>query len=299
MSYFDPSTAERRGLIALGIALLLVIAVGLYVKSHREKEETPAAYEAKERGLRQSPHRVSKPYYAVPEHKVETFPFDPNEADSTTLLRLGMPPFMVRNIYKYRARGGRYHEPRDLRHTYGMTNELWDRISPYIRIDRKYQYVEPEPRSYPVAEEVRSEAPDTLRRPAKLQPGQTISLNEADTTALKKIPGIGSYYARQIVRYRQELGGYASLAQLQEIEGMPEGVEQYLELDASAVRRIDVNHATKNQLVRHPYLRVYRARAIWDYRHNHGALRGIDDLRQLPDFTEADVQRLAPYLEFR
>ena len=297
MPYFEPSSSERRGVVVLGLALLLIIAVGLVVFLRGEKSETPRGDEGRATGLRTEARRPSTPYYAVPERKVETFPFDPNEADSTTLLRLGLPPFMVRNIYKYRARGGRYHEPRDLRHTYGMTNELWDRLAPYIRIGHKYQYVEPEPRPTPAAPS-ESASPDTLRRQTKLAQGQSLSLNEADTTALKQVPGIGSYFARQIVRYREQLGGYVSLAQLQEIEGMPEGVEPYLRVDASQVRHIDVNHASKNQLVRHPYLRVYRARSIWDHVHNVGPLRGIDDLRSLPDFTDDDVRRLAPYLEF-
>ena len=102
------------------------------------------------------------------------------------------------------------------------------------------------------------------------------------------------------MRYREQLGGYVSLAQLQEIEGMPEGVEQWLSLgEPAAIRRIDVNHASKNQLVRHPYLRVYRARDIWDYRHNVGPLQSIDDLRRLPNFTDDDIRRLEPYLEFK
>ena len=128
---------------------------------------------------------------------------------------------------------------------------------------------------------------------------KVVALNEADTTALKKIPGLGSYFARQIVRYRQQLGGYASVSQLQEIEGMPEDVGQWLAVDPSTIHRIDVNHATKNQLVRHPYLRVYRAQDIWNRRHNQGPLQSIEDLRTLPSFTEADIERLRPYLEFK
>ena len=95
---------------------------------------------------RRSERHVPK-YYAVEEREVETFPFDPNTADSTTLLRLGFSPSMVRGIYRYRAKGGRYHEPADVSYVPGMTNELWDRVSPYIRIDRKYQYVAPQPRT--------------------------------------------------------------------------------------------------------------------------------------------------------
>ncbi len=297
MAFFEPTSSERRGLLILAIVVLLVLAlcfVGVLIRSKGDLK-SPIPREKKS---------TTQRHYAVPEQEVETFDFDPNTADSTALLRLGFAPYMVRNIYRYRAAGGRYHEPNDLRRVYGMTNEMWERLAPHVRIDRKYQYVTPAPRSYPERpyEDVREQLAqhrDTSRYPVKLTEGMVVPLNASDTSALKKIPGVGSYYARQIVRYRQQLGGYVSIDQLQEIEGMPEDVGQWLRLDSGAVRRIDVNHATKNQLVRHPYLRVYRARAIYERVHNYGPLRSIEDLRQLPDFTEDDIRRLTPYLEFK
>ncbi|MBR4757327.1 MAG: helix-hairpin-helix domain-containing protein [Bacteroidaceae bacterium] len=295
MAWFGLTSSERRGVVALGVALLLVLGVGVHV--YRLRSESSVAEEVR-RGK-----KGSSKYYAVPEQEVETFPFDPNTADSTALLRLGFAPWQVRSIYKYRARGGRYHEPADVRRIPGMTNELWDRLSPCIRIDRKYQYVTPQPRAIPRALPSTDREPnlrrDTLRFPVKMQKGETVSLNTADTTALKRIPGVGSYYARRIVYYRSQLGGFASLDQLQEIEGLPEGVEEWVRIDTTGLRKIDVNHATKSQLVRHPYLGGYRAGDIWQWRHNYGSLRSIDNLRRLPNFTESDIERLKPYLEFR
>ena len=302
MSYFEPTSSERRGLVVLGVALLLALGVALVVNWGSDTNPTGGAT-LRSRGMEVT--RKKPRYFAVDERTVETFDFDPNEADSTTLLRLGFAPYQVRGIYKYRAMGGRYHEVADVQRIPGMTNELWDRLAPHVRIAHKYQYVEPQPCSRVQRAQVDIfkelvQNRDTVRYPVKLETGQLVALNEADTSALKKVPGIGSYYARQIVRYREALGGYVSLEQLQEIEGMPEGVEQWLTLETSTQpRRIDVNHATKNQLLRHPYVRVYRARAIWDHVHNSGPLRSIDDLRQLPDFTEADIRRLTPYLEFK
>lgn len=298
MSYFQTTSSERRGVVILGIALLLVLIVAL-VGRWLWPGGSGVAKDASRRSV------ASPRYFATEERKTETFDFDPNEADSTVLLRLGFAPFQVRGIYKYRAKGGRYHVPADVKRIPGMTNEMWERLGPHVRIAHRYRNVTPpartrdsEPR-VDVYEQLMTQR-DTVRYPVKLTAGEVVSLNEADTAALKKIPGIGSYYARQIVRYREQLGGYVSLAQLQEIEGMPEGVEQWLSLgEPAAIRRIDVNHASKNQLVRHPYLRVYRARDIWDYRHNVGPLQSIDDLRRLPNFTDDDIRRLEPYLEFK
>ena len=44
-----------------------------------------------------------------------------------------------------------------------------------------------------------------------------VDLNKADTSILKRIPGIGSTLARMIVVYRQRLGGFYDVSQLQEV----------------------------------------------------------------------------------
>ena len=75
-------------------------------------------------------------YYAVEPNRWESFVFDPNEADSTMLLRLGLAPFQVRAIYRYRAKGGRYSEVEDFARVYRMTVEQWEHLRPLVRMGR-------------------------------------------------------------------------------------------------------------------------------------------------------------------
>ncbi len=44
-----------------------------------------------------------------------------------------------------------------------------------------------------------------------------LDLNTADTVSFKKLKGIGSYFSKKIVEYRDELGGFHSKEQLLEI----------------------------------------------------------------------------------
>ncbi len=295
MSYFNVSSGERRGIIFLCAVVLLAIFVVWLVP--RKKNKPADRNVANERYLAKS----QRPY-AQAERRVETFAFDPNTADSATLLRLGLTPAMVRGIYKFRGMGYAYSEPEDFSRVPGMTNEMWDRLRPYIHIDHRFQRVRQQSRAFADSAAFTSSAAEYRNNPhftAKLRRGERVELNGSDTATLKRIPGIGPYYARKIVSYRQRLGGFASLSQLEEIDGLPEGMADYLTLDEAAVRKIDVNHATKRALLAHPYIGVYRAQPIWEYRHNHGSLRSLDDLRKLQGFTEEDIKRLAPYLEFR
>ena len=56
----------------------------------------------------------------------------------------------------------------------------------------------------------------------KFPAGTVIELNQADTLTLKKIPGIGSTFARRIVGYRELLGGFYTVHQLAEVYGIDE-----------------------------------------------------------------------------
>lgn len=238
------------------------------------------------------PNRKSYGYGKYQVVKAERFPFDPNTADSTQLLRLGLRPWQVRNIYKYRAAGGIYRKPSDFARLYGLTQKQYKELEPYIRISDDYR---------PSAEFVPSQTEhsrDTVKYPVKITPQQRIAVNTADTTMLKRIPGIGSVYARRIVSYRKKLGGFVDLAQLKEIDGFPEGALQYMCIPDGGVSKLNLNKLTLNQLKAHPYINFYQARTIVEYRRLKGPLKSLDDLKLHPDFPKEAISRLEPYVEF-
>ena len=231
-------------------------------------------------------------YDATSSRPPETFPFDPNTADSTQLLRLGLTPWQVRNIYKYRARGGIYRSKEDFAQLYGLTVKDYRRLEPYIRISSDYQ-----PASSLVGKGEKLQY-DTLQRPVKIDETQHVVLNTADTTALMRVPGIGSYYAKEIIRHGKWLGGYVSVDQLDEIDGFPQGAKKYFVIAQPSPRRLNVNKLSLNELKRHPYINYYQAKTIVDYRRLHGPLKSLDDLRLSRDFPPEVISRLKPYVEF-
>lgn len=234
---------------------------------------------------------------ALPAAATALFAFDPNTADSATLQRLGLPAWQVGNIMKYRRKGGRWRRADDFRRLYGLSAADFERLRPYIDIAPSAGGAAGASSSAPS----HSPAPSVPRyaRVEKYAPGTVVDLNTADTASLKRIPGIGSYYARKICDYRAQLGGYVSAAQVSEIEGLPDGIGVWVRVDAyPQVRRLNVNKATFRELVRHPYLTYEQVKAIFDYRRKHGPLLRITDLRLLHVFTPADEERLAPYLSF-
>lgn len=222
--------------------------------------------------------------------------FDPNTADSLTLIRCGLTPWQVRNVMKYRAKGGRWRDAADFRRLYGLTDEQYQRMLPNIRIapiDRapyktewKNGHQDSSYRNYPKQE--------------KYAVGVRIDPNTADTTEWKRIPGIGSYYSQKICRYRERLGGFVDCRQMREIEGLPGDIEQWVKVEAGfQPQRLRINRATFKQLVRHPYLNYEQTKSIVNYRDKYGALRDFGPLRLDSNFKESDFDRLRPYIDWR
>lgn len=141
---------------------------------------------------------------------------------------------------------------------------------------------------------------DSVRAPyqKKIKAGEHVVLNTADTTALKTVPGIGSYYARKIIAYGQRLGGYVSVDQLDEIEGFPLDAKDYLTIEDAAPRKLNINTLSLNELRKHPYLNFYQAKAITEYRRLHGPLHALSDLRLSKDFPPEAIKRLEPYVDY-
>lgn len=228
-------------------------------------------------------------------------PFDPNTADSAQLRSLGLSSFIVQNIYKYRAAGGIFREKADFACLYGITVKQYRELEPYIAISSDYL---PASTLFPRrSHEIPAVQPhDTTtfipRYPVKLAEGETIDLATADTTTLRRVPGIGSYFARRIIDYGQRLGGYVSVAQLDEIDDFPQEAKQYITLSPTTTRKININTLSLNELKRHPYMNYYQARAIIDYRRQYGPISDLHDLHLLPDFPEEAIQRLLPYVEY-
>ena len=149
--------------------------------------------------------------------------------------------------------------------------------------------------SHPASEPRDSFAP---RYPVKINEGEHIVLNTADTTALKTIPGIGPYFARKIVQYGDRLGGYVSVDQLDEIEDFPLESKKYLTIQNARPRQLNINQLSLNDLKRHPYINYYQARVITDYRRLHGPIQSLDDLRLSKDFPQEAIDRLKPYVAY-
>ena len=293
--FFYLQKSDRKVILTLLVVIVAVFTMIFLTGG----DETEIATQQKVN--HKSPTSKSYNYASYKPKKVERFTFDPNTADSTQLLRLGLQPWQVKNIYKYRASGGIYRNPLEFAKLYGLTVKQYRELEPYIRISSDYL-----PASTLVKDNTYQEAyrqntsrdASVYKHPTKIKETEHVVLNTADTVSLITIPGIGPYYARKIVQYGNRLGGYVSVDQLDEIDDFPLEAKKYLVINNPSPKKLNVNQLSLNELKRHPYINFYQAKEITDYRRLHGTIKSLNDLRLLKDFTPDVIKRLTPYVSY-
>ena len=293
--FFYYTKSERRViLLLLAIALLLL---GIWaVMEYLRPVEVPVTLSESEEidsffANLEEQEKIRKSHTPKNEISAVLQPFDPNTADSVLLRQLGLPVYIVRNILKYRAKGGVFRSPESFSRIYGLKEEVYQKLKPYNTIAPLVSVSH-------VRTDTFRQLKDTIPYIPKYEEGTIVDLNKADTSILKRIPGIGSTLARMIVVYRQRLGGFYDVSQLQEVPHVRVELNKWFVVTPAGLHKIQVNSASLDNLRSHPYMDFYKAKAIMEYRRKRGKIKGPSQPSMFEEFTEKDLKRLSPYLTF-
>lgn len=113
----------------------------------------------------------------------------------------------------------------------------------------------------------------------KLNSVKKIELNSSDTTELKKVYGIGSWYSNLIVKYRKRLGGFYDVSQLREIKmrkGAYETISPQLYADTTQIKKIDLDTISFKNLLRHPYFNYAMVKRVFNLRKSNNHITSND-----------------------
>ncbi len=219
--------------------------------------------------------------------EIRLFSFDPNKASTDDLEKNGFSSSLANRLINYRTKGGTFKIKTDLLKLYGMDTVLYKRLYAFIDL--------PETKA-------------TKNNPVKGQPiikpktvNVKLNLNEADTTQLVKVYGIGKKLSERIVKYRNRLGGFISIDQLKQVYGLDSTViknvsERFSVTENYLPIQININSANEKELGSHPYLSFKLAKAIAAYRFQHGHFTSLDDLTKVQLLSEKDFKKIKPYL---
>ena len=219
----------------------------------------------------------------------ELFTFDPNTLDSAGWLALGFSPKQTAGILKYRNAGVQFRNQEDIKKLFVVDEERYEELQPFIDIK-------------PFAEKEFLKKFDDKPKWEKPKYEQIIvELNTVDSATLVKIKGIGPFFAKVIIEHREKLGGYRTKKQVLEVYGMDSakyaGIENQLTVDATYCTQINVNTATLKELVHHPYINFNQAKAIVNYREQHGKYKRLEDLKKIHLIDDEQCVKMSTYLK--
>jgi competence ComEA-like helix-hairpin-helix protein len=305
--YFTFSKGERNAAIVLALlAVVLFIAPRVYfyfypvgnaftLPDNKAVSDFIAEYKARTQkdsmedagdNMAYNPFDNVKDYRP---HKKEVIPvayfdFDPNKIGEKEWQQLGFSEKQANTIEAYKAKGGKFYKPEDMKKLYVVNEEMYERLFPYIKIESTRQ-----------AEHTYEAKPMAEKKVF------TIDINTADSSLFERQRGIGPTLARRIISYRNRLGGFVSVEQIREVWGMPDSTYQFLKqrmtCDAPSVAQIDINAADIETLRRHPYINYTFAKPIYNYRQQHGNYKSVSDLKSVAVITDSIFLKLQPYVK--
>jgi DNA uptake protein ComE-like DNA-binding protein len=259
-----------------------------------------------------------------------------NTADTATLQQVkGIGPSYARRIVTFRETYGGIVDPQQLIDALRLEPDAWLRIEPQVFTDttsaafmelkekavekqaylksltagknsgrrnysnNNYNYNSPK---VPARTHLGDPVADT--KPKSSPKLQAIDINQADSTALVAIPGVGPRTAQEIVKFRNSVFFIHSREQIQTLWCVrPENwerMEKYMLVQGpfDDYAHIPLNTGDVEALAAHKYIRWKDARLIVAYRDQHGPYGSVDDLQKLHGLEKDRIDLIAPYLQF-
>ena len=288
MKYEDPfviSKRSKRGLLVLILASLgLIFFPRVYMFFQKEEalvinSEQIAEFERTHKKFEKrnySNYYSKKKKYKAPDSK-----FNPNTYTLSDWINLGLSEKQSVVILKFTSRG--IYNEEDLKRIFVIPDVLFELIRDSVVYPERFQ-------NSPNQESFKKQAKQIT----------LINLNTADTTEFMKIYGIGAFYAKQIIRYREKLGGFFKKEQLLEVWKMtPEAydkIKDHVFISEKDVKRININSVTIEVLKVHPYLKWNQANSIVKMRIQRNGFKNIEEIKESVLIDSETYEKLFPYL---
>lgn len=285
----DFSRRSRRAIIIFTILLLIVVLIPRFILLFRPPDKIVYYYvddvqkEGAEEFNKQHQKSFSGKYSGNRKNRYHTPPlrFDPNQYKVEDWVKLGLTEKQSGVIVSYNRYGFYSHE--DLKKVFVISDEFFQVIKDSL--------------VYP-------EKPDALRKKTDrwntLHRQRIININDATKEELMELKGIGEFYAENIIRYRDKLGGFVGRDQLLEIKKMDveklEQIEPFILIDPQRIQQIDINEASVEELKSHPYISWNVANSIVKLRAQTGGYKKIEELKRSVLIDDHLFEKIKPYI---
>lgn len=294
--YFGFSATETKGFMVLVILFPLVLALPALLKLviNHNTPDLNANTQQLDSLVALMEEKVISTKKATIESKetgkIKLVRFNPNEITYEEMLSLGLSSGIARRVTNYRSKGGRFKVKEDFKKIYGLSEKQFTSLKDYIDLP-----VAPSPSAKKTEITKKNTTfPDAV-------PDLPFDVNKVEAERLMAIKGIGQKLSARIIRFRNKLGGFVTIKQLEEVYGLPEPVIQAI-LDKGYVADsfrpalLNVNTATADDLATHPYISKKLANQIVNYRIQHGKFVNLNQLMNIHLIDENTYNKMKPYL---
>jgi len=290
---FDPNNTTEEQWKKLGLTDKQIKTIQNYLGhggKFYEKEDFRKVY-----GIRTKQYEILKPYIQIKElakndenqkfqkKEAEFFAFDPNVTSSDDFQRLGFTEKQAEVIINYVTKGGKFYKKEDFQKMYCVTNEMFEKLEPYINIT-----------------EINDKKLAANKWTEKDINSKFVDINFSDTTEFLNLPAVYSVTAKNIVNYRKQLGGFTRIEQIKEIYGMKDDIYTkivpFLKLNNSQIKKININLADFKEF-KHPYLTYTNIKNIINYRDKNGPFTNLNQLVNAKLLLGMDFEKIKPYLK--
>lgn len=217
------------------------------------------------------------------------FRFDPNTIDYRGLRKLGFSQQDAAAIIKYRTKyNKRFELPTDFAACYQVTDSIFDRLEPYIAISAKFAATLRQ--SNPNTQEINQVRTQTQTQ-AQTQPKLfRFDPNTLDSIGFRRL-GFSARQTQTILNYRGMIGRFRSVEEFGECYSVGERIEElrpYIDISTTQNKSgpLELNSATKQELVEVRGIGELTAERIIDYRKHLGGYYDIKQLAEVEGVTE-------------
>ena len=302
-NYFGFSQKETKGTVVLSLLLVILAFVPFLQNAiHHTNTSSQATDNLLQDSLVNMITKTALQYEpAFPD--LELSPFDPNKINKEDWLKFGLNTKVAERIERYKSKGGKFRKKEDLLRVYDFPQDLYEALEPYIQIEAK-QFASQYKKNYEKRYSSKTYTPDTAKKWVKKEKKELskLNLNAADTAQLKRLRGIGEKRALNIIKYREKLGGFAQIKQIEEVWGLDSisigSIIKFTYIEANSWQMIAINTASPDELKKHPYINPKLANILVNYRLQHGKYSSEVDLRKVKILEEETLQKILPYLSF-
>lgn len=279
------SKRNRRGVLILGAILLVIIyspriLAGYFQDSSleytvEELDEVEKQIQDSKTSRKKKYSKKKKERYTVPQAA-----FDPNEYALSDWIKLGLSEKQANVVIRFTQHG--IYSNEELQKIFVISDELFGLIK-----DSTFYPVRPKKNS--------AFSPTVNRRSEKI-----VQLNVATQDELIELSGIGDYYAKKIIEYREKLGGFHSQEQLLELwKFTPEKLAKIKDqlLVSGELQKININQASYEELFKHPYVSSKVANSIVKMRSQRDGYKNLEDLLDSKLIDRELFNKLEPYIK--